>query len=214
MVFSGGNVKGEKELLNEVRAIRDGGSNNTQLVRTARGWEAEAGGFNIVMYGPVRVLNEKNIPTDNYGAPASESFRVNEHGPCHVHVFDKKNGYETRFELVEHYKKDKSFARPLNLEKRRNMSKSLDGEQIKKAVIVLKPMVNDFIQCWREMYQDNSISSYVARVAKKKNGRDVIQTMQSDGLLETENPKIYLKANMMGARPLGVSQIDINSHRR
>lgn len=188
---------------------------NTKFIKTPRGWEAEADGFNIVMYGPVKVFSEKNIPTDNYGATISESLRVNEHGPCHVHVFDKKNGYESRFELIEHYKKDRSFARPLKLEKRKNISKrSLSEAQIQKAVIVLQPMVNDLIQCWREMYQDNSISGYVARVAKKKNGRDVIQTMQSDGLLETENPKLHLEAHIMGARPLGVSRVDINSHQR
>jgi hypothetical protein len=195
--------------------VIDSSVDNSKLVKTARGWEVEVGGFNVVMYGPVKVFNGKNIPCDNYGAAPSEAMRVDEHGPCHVHVFDKKNGYETRFELIEHYKKDSSFARPLHMEKRKNMSKkSLSIAQIHKVQALLQPLANDLIQCWREMYQDNSISNYVARVSKKKNGMDVIQTMQSDGLLETEKPKTYLESYMLGLSPSGISRVNMNDHRR
>jgi hypothetical protein len=173
------------------------------------GWGFEVNGFRIVMYGPAEAdhpavksfiaRREKftdsvdgiRIPDRVHRQYTSEKkqkkcLNAGEHGPCHVHVFDIKSGRETRFELVENYKPDEHFSMPLHLsEKRKN---SLTDNQIKAVKPILNALVPDFIQCWREMYQNDRLSGYVSRMVKNGN-HDMIETKQNDGSTKIYDPK-------------------------
>lgn len=192
------------------------------------GWGVETNGFRIVMYGPAEYDHpavRANIARgekfadeiDGVKVPKRENLhrqytsekrqkrciRAGEHGPCHIHVFDVRSGRESRFELVEHYDGDKHFAKPLHLlEKRKN---SLTDGQIRSVEPVLKDLVPDFIQCWREMYQNNPLSGCVSR-AEKIGSNDMIETRQLDGSM-----KIYdSKSGTVAVIPLSLEILPIS----
>ncbi len=172
------------------------------------GWGVETNGFRVVVFGPA----EADHPTVKSFVKRGEKFadevdgikvpdrlhrkytsekkqekclRAGEHGPCHVHVFDTRSGRETRFELVEHYNGE-NFANQLHLsETRKNI---LTDNQIKAVMLVLEPLIPDFIQCWREMYQNNRLSECVSRVVKNGN-HDMIETKQLDGSTRIYDPE-------------------------
>lgn len=174
------------------------------------GWGVETNGFRIVMYGPaeydhpaVNVLISRgqkfNDGLDGVKIPGKESLhrkytsekrkkrcvRAGEHGPCHVHVFDIRSGHETRFRLVEHYNAE-HFVQELHLdEKRKN---NLTDKQVKAVAPILNSLVPEFIQCWREMYQDNDLlNGCISRVDKDSNG--MVETKYDDGSKEIYDPK-------------------------
>ncbi|MEK6747186.1 MAG: hypothetical protein AABY33_09185 [Pseudomonadota bacterium] len=175
------------------------------------GWGLETNGFRIVMYGPAEydhpvvknhIVRGEKFAGDTGGIKIPEGaslhrkytserrqkrcMRAGEHGPCHVHVFDIKSGRETRFELVEHYKGGEHFSRPLHLaEKRKN---SLTDGQMRAVEPVLNSLVPDFIQCWREMYQNEKLSGYVSR-AQSIGSNNMVETMQPDGAFKVYDPK-------------------------
>ena len=162
------------------------------------GWGIEAGGFRIVIYGPAEadhpkvnalLIRGEKFPEnaqDGIEKPDRSKFipeyveclKAGDHPPCHVHVFDIKTRNETRFELVEHYINGKHYAKPLHLsDKHKNI---LTDNQIKAAMPILEPLIPDFIQCWREMYQQNGLSNYVSRIEKVGN-QDMFETKKPDG---------------------------------
>lgn len=168
------------------------------------GWGLQTDGFRIVMYGPDEcynpyvkaVINGEKFTGETKGIIIPEEGTVHrkytskkrqkrcisagEHEPCHVHVIDIKSGHETRFELVEHYDGDKHLAKHLYLaEKRKN---SLDDEQIKAVEPILNRLTPDFIQCWRELYQNDRLNGYVSRIENIRDN-DMIERRLRDGML-------------------------------
>lgn len=174
------------------------------------GWGLQTDGFRIVMYGPAEhyhpyvkaVINGEKFTGDTKGVIVPEEDTVHrkytskkrqdrcisagEHEPCHIHVIDIKSGHETRFELVEHYSVDKHLAKHLYLaEKRKN---SLNDDQIKAVEPILNKLVPDFVQCWREIYQDNQLNGHVSRIESVRDN-DMIERRLSDGRLAYYNIK-------------------------
>ncbi len=175
------------------------------------GWGVDTNGFRIVVFGPAEADHPavKSFVTrgekfadevDGIKIPKHTGSRLQytseekykkclnagEHGPCHVHVFDIKSGRETRFELIEHYKQKQHFAKQLHFSEERDTG--LTDRQIEAVQPILNYLTPDFIQRWREMYQDNRLSGYVSRVVKRGKD-DMIETMQRDGSTRIYDPK-------------------------
>jgi hypothetical protein len=177
------------------------------------GWGVQTHGFRIVVYGPAEADHPavKAIVTrgkkfsdeveDAIEKPKKTAFnrkyftpkekykqclKAGEHGPCHVHVFDIKSGRETRFELIEHYNGE-HYAKRLQLSEKDD-KRDLTDNQIKAVEPILNSLVPDFIQCWREMYQNERLSGYVSRVTKLGR-KDVVETLQRDGATRIFDPE-------------------------
>lgn len=175
------------------------------------GWGVDTNGYRIVVYGPAeadhpavksivtrgkkfyeddRIKIPKHTHSHEKDSALKEKYKkclkAGEHGPCHVHVFDIKSGRETRFELIEHYSVGEHFAKPLHVSETRE--NGLTDRQMNAVQPILKDMVPDFIQCWREMYQNDRLSGYVSRVTKLGR-KDVVETLQRDGSTRIYDPK-------------------------
>lgn len=166
----------------------------------ARGWGFDINGYRIVIYGPpeydtdhtAQILKklrtgrrqrlyaepDQEIPDSKLTRREKQRDRRlsndeddrHEHGPAHIHVFHLHDKAESKFELVEHHEKGKSFARLLP---NGNGTKPLTGAQIQEVEALLEPHVERFIQLWREMYQHRGLSRHVTRISRI--GKDEIE---------------------------------------
>lgn len=86
-----------------------------------------------------------------------------EHGPAHVHVIDKKNGRESKFELIENpnhnghlvkkQQSDNPFIEPLH------------SQQVEEIAPVIKDLVPNFTTLWRRFYENTPLAAEVTCVS-------------------------------------------------
>lgn len=129
----------------------------------AYGWGFDSNGFRVVMFAPK--CWDHPVVADIARSMEGVHRRGEEHGPAHIHVIDKQNGKESKFELVEHF--DSSEHR-MRLMKPEGHSKTpLTDAQIDAVLPILKEYTPDFIQLWREFFQNTRLSNYVTRISEK-----------------------------------------------
>ena len=139
---------------------------------------------------------EKEMGKHDRG-PRHQIKRPPEHGPAHVHIYDLESGHETRFELIEAVNQKDSFVLPLYYKTPTDQqTKPLTHDQVMKAKRLVKGRVNEFIQLWREIYQDTKLARVVSRVSEKdpeliertyyrgRRGLDVVLQSPTNGALE------------------------------
>ncbi len=157
-----------------------------------KGWGFNSHGYRFVVYGPAEwdtgVTREALAKQKKNAALHEEAYALSDqatnrirkrnsrkkislmrneeerrdHGPAHLHVFHLQSGAESKLELIEHYDPEQSYVRLLPNGKH----KELTPPQLDEAINIVKPRVSEFIQLWRELYQDVGTSRYVARVTK------------------------------------------------
>lgn len=145
---------------------------NDSTQRGARGWGFDVDGFRVVMYAPRDRDTPKTKRVNRRVDPALDQRQ--EHGPAHLHVFDLHSNRESKFELIEHYDADGHYASHW-----RGNGQSgripLTPEQIDKIKPILDQSTADFVQLWREFYEDRIISTFVSRVSEKKQFPDALE---------------------------------------
>jgi len=142
------------------------------------GWGIDLGEFRIVIFAPSKhdepSLHTKperewwrDIEKNLFKAQINNRRRPKEHGPAHVHIFNKNKGTECVFELIEAVNPNDSFSlfRPSTHGK--TISNYLSkGDRI-KAQKLLKEWVPEFIQLWQELYHDTPLKQCVSRVSER-----------------------------------------------
>lgn len=88
-----------------------------------------------------------------------------EHGPAHIHVIDKHTRWESKFEIIEHYDGTQHEVRLI--ERNGNGKTPLTPAQREAVIPILNERAVEFIQLWREFYQDTKLGSYVTRISEK-----------------------------------------------
>jgi hypothetical protein len=105
------------------------------------------------------------VVTDIAGTMPGTHRRGEEHGPAHVHVIDKQSGRESKFELIEHMDLSEHHMKLMKHEGHIKMP--LTEAQVEAVQPLLKEYSKDFIQLWREFFQDTRLSNYVTRISEK-----------------------------------------------
>ncbi len=87
-----------------------------------------------------------------------------EHGPAHVHVIDKKNGRETKFELIEASEDKGPFVKKQQSDN--PFIEPLSPEQVREIVPVIQDHVPEFTKLWGKFYENTPLASEITRVSE------------------------------------------------
>ena len=140
--------------------------------------------YRIVVYAPEKFdgtnLKTESTPSAVDGNTPLTSFVENEHGvkrpqvvtrgdkyehgPAHVHVIDKKNGRETKFELIEDFEDKGPFVKKQQSDN--PFIEPLQPAQIREIIPIIQDHVPDFTKLWRKFYKNTPLASEITRVSE------------------------------------------------